>query len=124
MTLKTGFIVAAAIAAADEAIKYSIREPLVKNKGFALNKFDDHQRSVAAASLIMTLVSACSMAAASDRNRTGLALILGGALSNTYDRIVRKFVVDYIPIGHVAFNLSDFAIIAGSLITAADAMRE
>ena len=43
MTLKTGFIVAAAIAAADEAIKYSIREPLVKNKGFALNKFDDHQ---------------------------------------------------------------------------------
>lgn len=54
--------------------------------------------------------------------KTGLAFLLGGAFSNTYDRLKRKYVVDYfslqsgIPaLDRVVFNLGDFAILIGAL---------
>lgn len=57
--------------------------------------------------------------------KTGLSLLLGGAFSNTYDRLKRKYVVDYFsfrikwkPLGRIIFNLSDFCIMIGALITA------
>ena len=31
--------------------------------------------------------------------KTGLAMLLGGAFSNTYDRLKRKYVVDYFSFG-------------------------
>lgn len=52
--------------------------------------------------------------------KAGLSLLLGGAYSNTYDRLRRKYVVDYISFGvkgklkHVIFNISDFGIILGA----------
>ena len=56
--------------------------------------------------------------------KTGLALLLGGALSNTYDRLKRKYVVDYFSFGvkwkrlrNIVFNISDFCILAGTLLT-------
>ena len=115
---------AAAVAAADGIIKHNIAKPLVKNRGFALNRLEDHQRLVAAASAAMTVAVAVSFAKAPERSRTGLALILGGALSNTYDRLFRKYVVDYIPVGNVVFNVSDFAIIAGAILTAYEEMKD
>lgn len=53
--------------------------------------------------------------------KAGLALVLGGALSNLYDRLVRKYVVDYfsIEIGklkQVIFNLGDIFIFLGSIV--------
>jgi signal peptidase II len=55
----------------------------------------------------------------------GLGLLLGGAFSNTYDRIKKGYVTDYMVFEHapgflknVVFNLSDFAIIIGALISA------
>ncbi len=55
----------------------------------------------------------------------GLGLLLGGAFSNTYDRLRKGYVVDYLIfpkapglIKNVIFNISDFAIIIGSLISA------
>lgn len=57
--------------------------------------------------------------------RTGLALLLGGAFSNTYDRLYRKYVVDYFSfrtgikaLDRVVFNLADFAILIGALCAA------
>jgi len=57
--------------------------------------------------------------------KLGLAFLLGGAYSNTYDRIKRKYVVDYFRINapfafvrKVIFNISDFCIIIGALIVA------
>ena len=57
--------------------------------------------------------------------KLGIAMILGGALSNLYDRLVRRYVVDYFSLGvkwaplrAVVFNISDFCILAGSLIVA------
>ncbi len=55
--------------------------------------------------------------------RVGLALLLGGAYSNTYDRLTRKYVVDYVSfpvknqkIRNIVFNISDFCIMIGALL--------
>lgn len=56
--------------------------------------------------------------------RVGLSFLLGGAFSNTYDRLKRKYVVDYFsfqvkwkPLGRIVYNLSDFCIITGALLS-------
>ncbi|MDE7359775.1 MAG: signal peptidase II, partial [Lachnospiraceae bacterium] len=55
--------------------------------------------------------------------KAGLALLLGGAYSNTYDRLTRKYVVDYVSfpvknrrIRRIVFNISDFCIMIGALL--------
>lgn len=55
--------------------------------------------------------------------RSGLAFLLGGAYSNTYDRIKRGYVVDYLnfpklpgKIKDIVFNVSDFCIMIGSCL--------
>ncbi|MDD3368547.1 MAG: signal peptidase II [Lachnospiraceae bacterium] len=55
--------------------------------------------------------------------RAGLTLLLGGAYSNTYDRLKRKYVVDYFSIkcknkwiNELVFNVSDFCIMIGALV--------
>lgn len=63
--------------------------------------------------------------------KAGLSLLLGGAFSNTYDRIKRKYVVDYFGfrlkcfpgLSKVVFNLSDFFIAIGAMIAALAGMR-
>ncbi len=51
--------------------------------------------------------------------KTGLAILLGGAVSNLYDRYVRRYVVDYFSfqfgwLKKVVFNLGDLFVFAGS----------
>lgn len=51
--------------------------------------------------------------------KTGLAILLGGAVSNLYDRYFRRYVVDYFSfqfgwLKKVVFNLGDLFIFAGS----------
>lgn len=51
----------------------------------------------------------------------GVALMLGGAASNVYDRIKRGYVVDYFSFSFlkkVVFNISDLFIFLGSIIVA------
>ena len=57
--------------------------------------------------------------------KTGLAFLLGGAYSNTYDRLRRRYVVDYVsfPVKNpalrsIVYNLSDFCILIGALCMA------
>ena len=62
--------------------------------------------------------------------KTGLALMLGGAFSNTYDRLTKKYVVDYLELpkvpllNKIIFNLSDFCIALGALLTVLSCGRE
>ena len=58
--------------------------------------------------------------------KTGLALLLGGGLNNLYDRYRKHHVVDYIRFGigpkwfrRIIFNVSDFFIFLGALLTVA-----
>ena len=57
--------------------------------------------------------------------KLGLSLLLGGAFSNTYDRLKRNYVVDYVSfqtpfkrLNSIIFNVSDFLIAIGAGITA------
>lgn len=51
--------------------------------------------------------------------KLGLALVIGGSLSNLYDRFVRRYVVDYFSfqfgvLKKVVFNLGDLFVFFGS----------
>ncbi len=55
--------------------------------------------------------------------RLGLALAIGGSLSNLYDRMVRRYVVDYFSFSlgflkKVVFNLGDLFVFAGFAVMA------
>ena len=56
--------------------------------------------------------------------------MLGGAFSNTYDRLTKKYVVDYLELpkvpllNKIIFNLSDFCIALGALLTVLSCGRE
>ena len=81
--------------------------------------------------IILTLVFLLSLGHRGNRLlRLGLALLLGGSFSNTYDRLRRKYVVDYLsfPVKwkwfrDIVFNISDFCIIIGALLAALGATR-
>lgn len=99
------------------------------NRGVMLNFGQNRQRLVAALSVALTAVTAVlfllSLGQKGNRLlKTGLTLLLGGAFSNTYDRLKRHYVVDYVsfpvrwkPLRNVVFNLADFCIMAGVLLT-------
>lgn len=60
----------------------------------------------------------------------GLALILGGALGNLYDRLVHGYVIDFILLYYKdlppwpAFNIADSAICVGVVLFALDLFRK
>ena len=63
--------------------------------------------------------------------KLGLALLLGGAASNAYDRILKKEVTDYfrISIGskrleRIIFNIGDMAIFLGGVLTILGEIKE
>lgn len=61
--------------------------------------------------------------------KAGLAIMLGGAISNLYDRYVRRYVVDYFSfqfgwLKKVVFNLGDLFVFAGSAVLMAAELVE
>lgn len=100
------------------------------NKGAFLDVGERRQGLVTMLSLGLTLaMTVVFLATFSFRGnstlKAGLALLLGGAYSNTYDRLSRKYVVDYVsfPVKNkrfrrIVFNISDFCIMIGALLLA------
>lgn len=98
------------------------------NTGAFLDAGKKGQKAVAFLSLCLTLfMTVVFLGAFSFRGnstlRAGLAFLLGGAFSNTYDRLTRNYVVDYVSfpvknkrIRRIVFNISDFCIIIGALL--------
>lgn len=105
------------------------------NQGMMLNMGEKKRPVVAAVSLaltiVLTLVFLLSLGHRGNRLlRFGLALLLGGSFSNTYDRLRRKYVVDYLsfPVKwkwfrNIVFNISDFCIMIGALLAALGATQ-
>lgn len=143
--------------AADSLIKYQIEKKdyvdekslaggklVVKryhNRGAMLNLCDKKQNLIALLSLVFSAFVTGIFVATLGRKgkgllKTGLALILGGAYSNTYDRLRRKYVVDYFSVclvdaekcssrllgklngrlSSIVFNLGDFGILIGAML--------
>lgn len=98
------------------------------NKGVFLNAGERVRPLVAALSLGLTVcITVLFIVTLGQKGRgvlkTGLSLLLGGAFSNTYDRMRRKYVVDYFsfgvkwkPLRRIVFNISDFCILIGTVM--------
>ena len=98
------------------------------NHGVMLNFLQKWQPVVAVLSLVLTIAMTVLFGLSfgtrgNNLLRVGLSFLLGGAFSNTYDRLKRKFVVDYLSFGvkwkrfrRIIFNISDFCIIIGALL--------
>ena len=93
------------------------------NAGFPFGVMKNRPQLVQTIPLMMTSALAGALAALSGRReglaeKLGLAVALGGAVSNTWDRMVRGYVVDYFSINlgrlkKVIFNLGDVFILLG-----------
>lgn len=106
------------------------------NRGAFLDVGTGKRRVVAFLSLVLTLfmtvVFLCTFSfRGNSALRIGLAFLLGGAYSNTYDRLTRKYVVDYVsfPVKNkrfrqIVFNISDFCIVIGALLMAFGEMKK
>lgn len=101
------------------------------NRGAFLNAGQGKRQLVAVLSVVMTLVLTVLFAATLTMAGRGLlkwafTLMLGGAYSNTYDRLRRKYVVDYVSFNvpfrglrRVIFNIGDFCIMIGAMLAVA-----
>ncbi|MBO5208818.1 MAG: signal peptidase II [Lachnospiraceae bacterium] len=106
------------------------------NKGAFLNTGEGKSKLVALLSVVLTLgVTVLFLVTFSMKGngilKTGLAFLLGGAYSNTYDRLRRKYVVDYVSfpvknkaIRRIIFNISDFCIMIGALCMVIGSLKE
>lgn len=98
------------------------------NKGMVLNAGQSRQKAVMLMSVLLTIVSTMVFVltlgwTGKELLKWGLTLFLGGAYSNTYDRMVRKYVVDYVSFNvpfkwlrRIIFNVGDFCILIGALL--------
>ena len=108
---------------------------LAYNTGAAFSFLADHsgwQRWLFAAIAIAVSITLVVWLKRLGRNDTwiaiALALILGGAIGNLYDRIVLGHVIDFVLVQwreHLfpAFNLADSAITVGAIMLALDMFR-
>lgn len=99
------------------------------NRGAFLNLGEKNPHLVAAISVGMTVFAGLFFLSTfsllgKGMLRWGLTMLLGGAFSNTYDRLRRKYVVDYVSFNvpweafrKIVFNIGDFAIMIGALVS-------
>ncbi|MGN0305366.1 MAG: signal peptidase II [Lachnospiraceae bacterium] len=109
-------------------LKGKIRLRRYHNRGAFLSLMESHRKLLKIISLLLTGMIAvffCLTLFHSGNRllKLSLTLLLGGAFSNTYDRLKRAYVVDYFSfqspfpaLNRIVFNLSDFAILIGSLL--------
>lgn len=96
------------------------------NKGAMLNFMEKNTKLVVFVSglLLGSLLLLFGILIPKKDNRVlkfALALLVGGASSNVYDRVKRGYVVDYFSfkwLKNVVFNIADLFIIVGSILTA------
>lgn len=98
------------------------------NEGAFLDMGEKKSKVVASLSLTLTLLATIIFITTFTNKgsvflKWGLTLLLGGAYSNTYDRLVRGYVVDYVSfpvknkkIRGIVFNISDFCIMIGAAL--------
>ncbi len=115
------------------------------NHGFIFNRLDHHPKFVRVVSCLTALPLIIwalwlftkkdsdlpdLLPVAGPMGKLGAAFLLGGAVSNLYDRLSRGYVVDYLrlccrafprglkKIRNIIFNIADFFIFTGSILSA------
>ncbi len=99
---------------------------VIHNSGFSAERLKQHPGVVAlVASVFTTIIAVGIPFLKDDRKKFGWSLILGGALSNTLDRVRNRYVVDYLPHGKYVYNAGDLEIYTGAaIITAAELIEK
>ena len=99
------------------------------NKCAFLNIGEKNQKAVMVISVMLTVLMTVFYImtltnAGKGLLKWGLTLLLGGAYTNTYDRLTRKYVVDYVSFNvpfrwlrRIIFNIGDFCIMIGALLS-------
>ena len=97
-----------------------------RNSGFSFGFLKEHPGLVqmiplAAAAFLGGMLAGHVQHKGRVADKIGLSILLGGAVSNLYDRLARHYVVDYFSIQYgklkkVVFNLGDFFIFLGAII--------
>lgn len=96
------------------------------NKGAMLNFMENNVETVKVITAVLISIISIIFALLLPKKgnnglKFGLALVLGGAFSNVYDRFKRGYVVDYFSfkfLKKIVFNISDICIFIGSFIIA------
>lgn len=112
-----------------EAFDGKVRLRKVYNRGFGLNVLQDDPDTVkyvsSFATIILTITQLLHLMykKGSKVKKVGLSLMTAGAWSNTFDRWLRGYVIDYIgfanqnkKIEKITWNLGDFFLIAGGIL--------
>jgi signal peptidase II len=98
------------------------------NQGMAGGRLQGHMKGIIRWSGALTIGTAAAFARVLLKPgmhilKTGFAMLLGGALSNLYDRCRKGYVVDYISfrtpwkkLNQLVFNLADFFILIGAVL--------
>ncbi len=98
------------------------------NRGAFLNAGQEKQKLIAFLSVVLTLFATILFvmtlgSTGKELLKWGLSFLLGGAYANTYDRLVRRYVVDYVSfpvpfqwLRRIIFNIGDFCIMIGALV--------
>lgn len=98
------------------------------NRGAMMNLMDERQQLVAGFSLGLTVSLTAAWLYLLGRRgfglmKTGLSLLIGGACSNVFDRLKRRYVVDYFSfqvkwkrMQKIVFNLGDICIFLGTFL--------
>lgn len=93
----------------------------LENRGAAFGLFQQGTAILTVVSIVIIAVALVGLVRAAISSlwlALGISLIIGGAIGNLIDRIVRGFVVDYIAIGNFwKFNLADAAVSVGAVLT-------
>lgn len=96
------------------------------NEGFAFNLMDEKPREVrivSAYTAVLLTIGQCLTLLQKKKpgRKLGLSLMAAGAWSNTFDRWVHRYVIDYIgfktkseKLNRLTFNLGDFFLMIGS----------
>lgn len=112
-----------------ETLKGKVILRKVYNRGFGLNVLQNDPDTVkyvsSFAAIILTITQLIQLMRkkGSKLKKIGLSLMTAGAWSNTFDRWLRGYVIDYIgfenknkKIEKITWNLGDFFLIAGGII--------
>lgn len=106
--------------------KIAIRK--VYNRGMSMNLLENEPETVKYASSFVTVIITIYQLITLMRKKrylkkAGLSLMVAGAWSNTFDRWIRGYVIDYVgfqtkwkKITEITYNLGDFFILAGSIL--------
>ena len=116
--------------------KAQAEKQVVYNKGFAGGRHDDKPELVgavtaAAFALVVPGVIKTLATSGSKIQKTGTALMFGGAIGNVYERLAKGKVTDFISLktgnkkfDKYVFNPADVCILGGALLSAAGALSK